>query len=101
MEYQAQAGYTQDLIERLEETHELLQQQQMDARQKNSEEPLLLQSGDLVLIQNMRRRKEEAPKLQHKFVGPYKVVEAYRNHTYLLDRLQQATVQNECRFKTL
>ena len=99
VEYQAQAEYTQDLIERLEETHELLRQQQMDVRQEDSEEPPLFQSGDLVLMQNVRRRKGEAPKLQPKFVGPYEVVEAYRNHTYLLERLGQATVQNECRLK--
>ena len=44
-------------------------------------------------------RNGEALKLQPKFVGPHEVVEAYRNHTYLLEHLGQATVQNECRLK--
>ena len=34
-----------------------------------------------------------------KFVGPYEVVAAFDNHTYLLERLGQRTVQNECRLK--
>ena len=38
-EYQAQAEYTQNPIERLEEAHELSQQQQMGVRQKDSEKP--------------------------------------------------------------
>ena len=98
-EYQAQAEYTQDLIDRLAEAHDMLRHKQMDIRQEDSEEPPLFQSGDLVLLQNMRRRKGEAPKLQPKFVGPYEVVEAFKNHTYLLERLGQTTVQNECRLK--
>ena len=98
-EYQAQAEYTQDLIDRLAEAHEMLRHQQMDIRQEDSEEPSLFQSGDLVLMQNVRRRKGEAPKLQPKFVGPYEMVEAFQNHTYLLERLGQTTVQNECRLK--
>ena len=51
VEYQAQAEYTQDLIEKLEEIHELLRQQQMDVRQEDNEEPPLFHSGDLVLRQ--------------------------------------------------
>ena len=77
----------------------MLRHQQIDIRQEDSEEPPLFQSGDLVLMQNIRRWKGEAPKLQPKFVGPYEVVEAFKNHTYLLERLGQTTVQNECRLK--
>ena len=98
-EYQAQSEYTQDLIDRLAEAHDMLRHQQMDIRQEDSEEPPLCQSGDLVLMQNVRRREGEAPKLQPKFVGPYEVVEAFQNHTYLLERLGQTTVQNERRLK--
>ena len=43
----AQAGYNQDLIERLEGAHELFRQQQMDIRQEDSEIPPLFQSSDL------------------------------------------------------
>lgn len=69
-EYQAQAEYTQDPINRLAEAHEMLRHQQMDIRQQDSEELPLFQSGDLVLMQNIRRRKGETPKLQTKFVEP-------------------------------
>ena len=46
-EYNAQAKYTEDLIERLEGAHELLRQQQMNIRQEDSEEPPLFQSSGL------------------------------------------------------
>ena len=82
-EYQAQAEYTQDLIDRLTEAHDMLRHQQMDIRQEDSEEPPLFQSGDLVLMQNIRRRKGEAPKLQPMFVGPYEVVKAFKNHLFV------------------
>ena len=56
----------------------------MALRQKDSKEPLLCQSGDLVLQQNVRRKGED-PKFQSKFVGFYKVVTVFNNHTYLLE----------------
>ena len=59
----------QEIIERLEKAHKLLLEQQMAVRQKDSEEPPLSQSGDLVLLPNVRRRKGENPKLQPKFFG--------------------------------
>ena len=62
-EYQAQAEYPQDLIDKLAEAHEMLRHQQMDIRQEDSEELPLFQSGDLVLMQNVRHRKGENPKL--------------------------------------
>ena len=46
-----------DMIERLEEVHELLQNQQMDVRQEDSKDSPLFQSGNLVLMQNVQRRK--------------------------------------------
>ena len=55
--YQAQAEYTQDLIDRLAEAHEMVMHQQMNIRQEDSEESPLFQSGDLVLMQNVRRLK--------------------------------------------
>ena len=67
---------------------------------KNPPPPLsLFQTGDLVLVQNTKRRKGENPKLQPKFVGPYEAVAAFGNHTYQLERLDQTTTQNECRLK--
>ena len=99
IEHQAHHEYTQELVQRLEEAHDMLREQQMAVRQEDSEEPPLFQTGDLVLLQNVRRKKGENPKLQPKFVGPYEVISVFDNHTYSLERLGQRTVQNECRLK--
>ena len=58
----------------------------MVIRQEDSEELSLFQVDDLVLVQNTRRKNEENPKLQPKFVGSYEVVAAFGNHTYKLVR---------------
>ena len=97
--YQAHSEYVQEMAERLEEAHTLLREQQMTVRREDDEEPLLFQSGDLVLAQNTRREKGENPKLQPNFVRPYEVVAAFGNHTCQLERLGQNTVKNECRLK--
>ena len=90
---------TQELIERLEKAHGMPREQQMAVRQKNGEEPPLFQSDDLVLLQNVRRKKGKNPKLQPKFVGSYEVISAFDNHTYSLECLGQRAVQNKCRLK--
>ena len=82
IEHQAHHEYTQELVQRLEEAHDMLREQQMAVRQEDSEEPSLFQTGDLVLLQNVRRKKGENPKLQPKFVGPYEVISVFDNHTY-------------------
>jgi hypothetical protein len=71
----------------------------MEIRQEDVEEPLLFVEGDLVWLLNKRRRKGENPKLQPRFIGPYRVVEARANHTYKIDRQGQSSVQNESRLK--
>ena len=58
-----------------------------------------VRSGDLVLVQNTRRKKGENLKLQPKFVGPYKGVATFENPTYQLKRLGHSTNQNECCLK--
>ena len=52
-----------------------------------------------MLMQNVRRTKGETPKLQTMFVGPYKVVESFQNHIYLMECLGQTTVQDGCWLK--
>ena len=84
-DYQAHSEYVQGMAECLEEAHKLLGKQQMAIRQENSEEPYLFYVGDLVLVQNARRRKGENFKLQPKFVGPYNVVTAFSIHTCQLE----------------
>ena len=88
-----------EIKDRLEQAHEALRQHQLKIRQDDQEEPLLFAVGDLVWLQNRRRRKGENPKLQQKFVGPYEVVEAYDNHTYKIDKQGQTSVQSETRLK--
>jgi transposase InsO family protein len=96
---QPQNEYVKELLERLEETHEIIREKQIETRQKDQEEPLAFKSGDLVLMINKRRRKGENPKLQAKFVGPFTILEAYKNHTYRIHRQGQESVQNENRLK--
>ena len=88
-----------EIKDRLEQAHETLRQHQLRVRQDDQEEPLLFAAGDLVWLQNRRRRKGENPKLQQKFVGPYEVIEAYGNHTYKIDKQGQSSVQSETRLK--
>ena len=84
---------------RLEEAHSLLQEQQIKVRQDDDEEPPLFAAGDLVWLENKRRRKGENPKLQPKFVGPYEVLAAWGSHTYQIERQGQQSVQHESRLK--
>ena len=84
---------------RLDEAHATLRQRQAVTRQADQEEPPLFVSGDLVWLQNKRRRKGENPKLMPKFVGPYQVLEAYPNHSYRIERQGQSSTQNEARLK--
>lgn len=56
-------------------------------------------TGDLVLLENRRRKKGECAKLQASFVGPLVVLEAFSNHTYKTDSHWQGSVQNEDRLK--
>ena len=84
--------------ERLEEAHKLLQEQQVKVRQED-EKPPLFAVGDLVWMENKRRRKGENPKLQPKFVGPYEVLEVLSGHTYRVERQHQQSVQHESRLK--
>ena len=91
--------FVQDVKERLEEAHELLQDQQVKVRQEDDEEPPLFAVGDLVWMENKRRRKGENPKLQPKFVGPYEVLEVLSGHTYRVKRQHQQSVQHESHLK--
>ena len=77
------------------EAHQLLRDQQLTLRSEDSEEPLLFAAGDRVWMENKRRRPEVNLKLQSRFLGPYEVVAAYSNHTYLLGHGDQQLVVDE------
>ena len=98
-EFSPQHEFVVQMRERLEQAHEALRQQQLEIRQDDQEEPPLFAPGDMVWLQNKRRKRGDNSKLQQKFVGPYQVLEAYSNHTYKIERQGQASIQNESRLK--
>ena len=77
----------------------MLRQQQVEVRQEDAEVPPLFEVGDLVLLENKRKKQGDNPKLKKKFLGPYEVVQSYSNHTYEIERQGHVSVQNECRLK--
>ena len=82
-------------------SHEYVQgvQERLEIAQGDADEPPLFKVGNLVLLENRRRRKGDNPKLQSKFVGPYEVTQCYNNYTYEIERQGHVSVQNECRLK--
>ena len=68
-------------------------------KQEDDDEPPLYAVGDLVWLENKKRRKGENPKLQLKFVAPYEVLAAWGSHTYQLQKQGQRSVQHESRLK--
>ena len=91
--------HAQNTQARLTVAHELLRTQQRKIRTEDSEAPLLFKPGDRVWMLNKRRKKGVKPKLQIKFVGPYKVVQSYPNHSYRIELNGQESVQHESRLK--
>ena len=91
--------YVIDMKERLEVAHSALQERQIHVRHEDEEEPPLFAPGDLVWLENKRRKKGENPKLQPKFIGPYHVLEVCGKHTYKLERQGQISTQHESRLK--
>ena len=87
--------YVLDMKERLEVAHSTLQERQIQVRQDDGEEPPLFAPEDLVWLENKRRRKGENPKLQPKFVDPYRIIKVCGKHTYKVERLGQTSIQHE------
>jgi hypothetical protein len=89
--------YARGLSERLQSAHDLLRSQQLlPLRSADSEEELMFQPGDLVLVGRKQKKKGVNPKLQTKFEGPFVIKKAYGNGTYKVEG--RGTV-NECRLK--
>ena len=91
--------YALELQERLRRAHILLRDQQTEIRTQDEEGAYLFKPGDLVWMVNRRVRKGQKPKLQSKFVGPYRILQSYKGHTYRLERHGQESVQCESRLK--
>ena len=86
--------YAAELADRMDAAYEFTRNRQSEVRQEDPEQPLLFSSGDLIWLKAKRHRKGGTPKLQAKWQGPYKILEAYDNHTYLLDLYGRKTVEN-------
>ena len=97
--FQDTSEYVQTIQRQLEEAHDALRELQWEVQQEDAEEPALFKEGDLVLLENKRRRKGENPKLQSKFVGPYTVKKGFPNHTYEIEKQGPRSIQNERRLK--
>ena len=91
--------YVTQMLTRLEKVHSMLRDEQRETRQADTDEPPLFQAGDQVWMKNHRKRRGDCQKLQPKFVGPFKVLEAFPNHTYRIAQSGQESVQNESRLK--
>jgi len=78
------------LIDMMEEAHDVLQEKQ--ARTDDLKEPSVDQVGDWVWMVSYRRHREQAAKLQSKFMGPYCVIEVLPNHMYCVERSGHVSV---------
>ena len=94
-----QHKYVAKIQERLQQAHETLREELIKVRQEDNEEPLLFQPGDLVWLENKRKKRGDNIKLLQKFIVPYNIIGARGNHTYLIEKLGQKSIQNECRLK--
>ncbi|XP_067949442.1 uncharacterized protein [Watersipora subatra] len=86
-----------EVQQRLQTVHEALRRIQMEVQQKDREESPLYTPGDWVWLTNKRWRRGENPKLQTKFVRLFQVLKAWGNHTYLVERQGQFSIQSEGR----
>ncbi|XP_067947231.1 uncharacterized protein [Watersipora subatra] len=91
--------YALELLERLQEAHDKLRQQQLEIQTDDSDEPPLYEVGDLVSMTRKRKKRGQSEKLCPKFVGPFRITEVRPNHTYKLKRNGQESIQNEGRLK--
>lgn len=93
--------YAQAIHWRMQSAHQMLREEQLQARTEDSEEPPLFKVGDLVYLKahQLRRGRSKAKKLQPKFVGPYLVVQTLPYHTYRVSRDGKQTIEHEARMK--
>lgn len=78
--------------ERLEHAYEEVRQLQLKPRQEDMDEHLLLAPGEMAWLESRGGEKGTNPKLQSKFVSPYHIIQAFFNHTYLIEWFIQLSV---------
>ena len=91
--------YALQVQRKLQMVHEALRQGQIEVKQEERKEPSLYALGDWVWLTNKGRRQGENPKLQAKFVGPYQVMKAWGNNSYLVEQQSQSSILREARLK--
>lgn len=77
----------------------MLGDQQLKLKSEDTEEPLLLKPGDLVLLSKKQKRKIGVKKLKPKFIGSYKVLQSFNNNSQKLADWR-TTLVNKMRLKT-
>lgn len=87
------------LQNRLHKAHQALRQQQFTVREGDFHGEPAYKAGDYVMMVNKRVGKNRSSKLAPKFVGPYKILQAFPNHTYELARDGQSSIESETRLK--
>ena len=84
----------------MEEVHDKLRAQQLQLRTGNRQEERSFKAGQLVWLKTKRFSKSQSHKLQSKYMRPYKVKEAARNHTYVIEQNGRQSRKAESRLKT-
>ena len=91
--------YARDLQNRMSEAHRLLRQHNITLRSDNLDEGPLYNNGDTVYLTNHRQRRGQSRKLASKFLGPYRVIKSFPNHTYEIERNGQRSIRHERQLK--
>ncbi|XP_067942865.1 uncharacterized protein [Watersipora subatra] len=98
-EIQSASDYMLQRQQRLEEAQDALREARMETMLADQKEPPLFAPGDWVWLVNRRRQRGANAKLQAKLVGPYQVITAWPNNTYVVKRQVQTSTQHESRLK--
>jgi hypothetical protein len=92
--------YTNQLIERSNQSQEILRDMQQQIISSNSNLSPLFKVGDRVWIDMKgRHKKGQTAKLQPKYRGPYPVIEVSDNGTYVIEQNGKSSRENESRLK--
>jgi transposase InsO family protein len=84
---------------RMTEAYDTLREKQANIRLADHQQPPAFEVGDQVWLKNKRHKKNTTAKLQPKWIGPYKILEANSNHTYLIELHDRRALEHESRLK--
>ena len=92
-------SYAAELANRMEAAHDKLRAQQLLITAGDRQEEPSFRAGQLVWLKTKRFSKGQSHKLQPKYTGPYKVKEAAKNHTYIIEQNGRRSREAESRLK--